>query len=91
MEPVLDSITLKIKAGARVGIVGRTGSGKSSLLATLLKFVTPEEGKVEIFRSDISKISVNSIRQEIAVITQEAFLIDTTVRRNIDFEGLKSE
>lgn len=86
LDYVLSDINLKIAPGTKLGIVGRTGSGKSSLLSALLKFVSPSEGKIEIFSSDIKVLPVNVIRSEIGFITQEAFLIEGTVRRNIDYE-----
>ena len=61
---MLDGISLDIKAGERVGIVGRTGCGKSSFLSTFLRLVELEEGKITVDDVDISHIGLHDLREK---------------------------
>ena len=84
---VLRSVNLTIKAGERVGIVGRTGSGKSSLISCLLRLVELEQdsgGKVYIDGVDIAGIGINLLRSAVAVIAQDPVLFSGTLRTNLD-------
>ncbi|KAI9176218.1 hypothetical protein H9P43_006583 [Blastocladiella emersonii ATCC 22665] len=85
--PVLRGLTMRIPAGARVGVVGRTGAGKSSLLSALLRMVEPTGGSVVIDGVDVSRVSLHDLRSRIAVIPQEPVLFEGTVRENIDRYG----
>lgn len=96
---VLRGLTLSIAAHEKVGIVGRTGAGKSSLLTALLRLVELESGSILIDRVDVSKIGLNTLRSVMAVIPQDPVLFSGTVRSNLDpfgkytdteiWEGLK--
>ncbi|TDZ40639.1 ABC transporter atnG [Colletotrichum spinosum] len=85
-EPIkaLDSIDLSIKAGEKVGIVGRTGSGKSSLLLALLRLLPLSSGTVTIDGVPTSSIPLLDLRAALIAITQEQFVLPGTVRENID-------
>ncbi|KZT60636.1 hypothetical protein CALCODRAFT_492173 [Calocera cornea HHB12733] len=80
---VLENITFDIKSGERVGIVGRTGSGKSSLALSLLRLI-PTEGKVYFDGRLTSDLNLDALRQNIAIIPQEPTLISGTLRFNLD-------
>ncbi|KAJ2892797.1 hypothetical protein IWW38_003080 [Coemansia aciculifera] len=82
----LANVTLSIHAGERVGIVGRTGSGKSSLLYALLRIVELESGAISIDSMNISKAGLHDLRQSISVVpqTSTAALLEGTLRNNID-------
>ena len=82
-SPVLNNINLEIKGGETVGIVGRTGAGKSSIIATLFR-MTPPTGLIEIDGIDTSSISLSSLRRRLAIIPQEPILFTETVRKNLD-------
>ncbi|TDZ22764.1 ABC transporter atnG [Colletotrichum orbiculare MAFF 240422] len=80
----LDSINLSIKPGEKVGIVGRTGSGKSSLLLALLRLLPLSSGTVTIDGVPTSSIPLLDLRAALIAITQEQFVLPGTVRENID-------
>jgi ATP-binding cassette subfamily C (CFTR/MRP) protein 1 len=80
----LKDITLTIPAGSRVGIIGRTGSGKSTLILTLLRLLEPCRGSIEIDGIDISSIDLNDLRRSLAVVPQEPVLFSGTLRDSLD-------
>jgi len=88
---VLDGISLDIKAGERVGIVGRTGCGKSSFLSTLLRLVELESGRISVDDVDISQIGLHDLRSKVAMIPQDPAILTGTVRFNLDPFGAKSD
>lgn len=81
-EPALDNITMAVAAGQRIGIAGRSGSGKSSLLLTLLGFIK-YEGTVEIDGINVASISRNELRSRLVTITQDQVQFQGTVRTNL--------
>jgi len=84
-EPVLRDISVKVPAGATVGIVGPTGSGKSTLVSLLTRLYDPPEGTVFLDGRDVRDLSLAALREAIAVVPQEAFLFSATVRENVAF------
>ncbi|CAF4658113.1 unnamed protein product [Rotaria sp. Silwood1] len=83
-KPALDNITFQIKSNEKIGIVGRTGSGKSSLLATLFRTVNLSEGQILIDNVDTTTIQRRILRQSLAIIPQDPFLFSGTIRENLD-------
>ncbi|KAJ3032961.1 hypothetical protein HK097_005017, partial [Rhizophlyctis rosea] len=81
---VLDGVTFSIDGGEKIGIVGRTGAGKSSVVGTLLRLVEPEAGSIFIDGIDVLKIALKDLRGRLAIIPQEPVLFSGTVRSNLD-------
>ncbi len=84
-ELVLDNVSFEIKAGESVGILGRTGSGKSSLVDLLLRTYNLSENQVFIDNYDIMKLTLNSVRNAIGYVPQDNFLFSDTIINNIGF------
>ena len=82
--PVLKSLSLDIKPGERIGVAGRTGSGKSTLMLALLRILEAEEGSIAIDGVDVSKIGLTDLRSRVAIIPQDPALFSDTLRRNFD-------
>ena len=82
--PALRDITLKISSGSGVGICGRTGSGKSSLLSTLLRLIDLDSGSIIIDGIDLSTVPRELIRSRIIAIPQDPFILTGSVRLNLD-------
>jgi len=82
---VLKNIDLKIKKGQTVGIIGRTGSGKSTIARLLTRLYEVPDGKIYIDSHDINKIPYEILRKNMAVVPQETFLFSTTIKENIAF------
>ncbi|OBS25287.1 hypothetical protein FPOA_05820 [Fusarium poae] len=80
----LDSITLTIRAGEKIGICGRTGSGKSSLMAALLQILPCYQGRIFIDDTDTSTLHPEDVRSRLNYVTQEPFLFDDTIRENLN-------
>lgn len=83
----LNNLTLSIKAGEKVGIVGRTGAGKSSVLAMLLRTVELAKGRVTIDGIDTRSIGIHELRRQISVIPQDPTLFQGTLRFNLNPTG----
>src|SRR6266404_8363422 len=81
--PVLDNLSLKLKVGKTIAIVGPSGSGKSTLLNLILRLYTPDEGRVTIDGVDIRKVTRESLRKSMAVVFQENMLFNMSIRENI--------
>ena len=81
---VLKGLSLSISAGSRVGIVGRTGSGKSSVLQVLMRMVELESGSIIIDGVDISTLGLRDLRSKLGIIPQDPVLFNGTFRKNID-------
>jgi ABC-type multidrug transport system fused ATPase/permease subunit len=81
---VLHGVTFTVEPSTNVGIIGRTGSGKSTLFQTLFRFVEPERGRIVIDGIDITSIPLDRLRRSIAIIPQDPTLFIGTVRLNLD-------
>ena len=84
LEPVLKDLTFSIRPGERVGIVGRTGAGKSSLALALFRGLEAEQGMIVIDDIDISLIGLQDLRESITIVPQDPTLFTGTVRSNLD-------
>ena len=82
-KPVLRGIQLTVKAGQLVALVGSSGSGKTTLTNLLLRFYDPQKGAVRIGGIDIRDVLTRDLRSQIAVVTQDTFLFNDTIRNNI--------
>ena len=82
---VFDRLDLNIASGEKVGIVGRSGAGKSSLVNLLLRFYDVQGGNITIDGQDICSVSQDSLRAHIGVVTQDTSLLHRSVRENILF------
>lgn len=80
---VLQQLDLKIKPGEKVGLVGRSGAGKSTLVNLLLRFYDLETGQIRIDGQNIRDVKQESLRAQIAMVTQDTSLLHRTVRENI--------
>ena len=80
---VIDNLNLNIKAGEKVGLVGRSGAGKSTLVNLLLRFYDIEQGAIEIDEQNISHVQQESLRLNIGMVTQDTSLLHRSVRENI--------
>ena len=84
---VLNKISFEIKPSERVGIVGRTGAGKSSLALSILRFTEISNGSIVINGLDVQKINLEALRQRITIVPQDPVLFSGTIRTNLDPTG----
>ncbi|XP_072323664.1 ATP-binding cassette sub-family C member 9-like isoform X2 [Scyliorhinus torazame] len=91
LEPVLYKLTLKINPGTKVGICGRTGSGKSSLTLALLRIIDNFEGCIKVDGLDISSVKLDHLRKSISIIPQDPILFSGTIRFNLDPDLVHSD
>ncbi|MEK3708436.1 ABC transporter ATP-binding protein [Paenibacillus sp. FSL R7-0198] len=82
-KPVLQDITFAIKPGERLGIIGRTGSGKSSLSRVLLRLYNLDRGTIRVGGTDITKLSLQALYRRVGMVTQDVQLFDGTLRDNL--------
>ena len=81
---ILKDINLEIKPGEKIGVVGRTGSGKSTMLLCLFRILEANKGQILIDGIDISKIGLEILRQSLTIIPQEPIILEGNIRDNID-------
>ncbi|KAG0019488.1 hypothetical protein BGZ80_005757 [Entomortierella chlamydospora] len=81
---VLKNVDVKIKAGERIGIVGRTGAGKSSVALALFRMIEATEGSIYIDGIDISILGLHELRSRLTIIPQDPFLFGDSLRANLD-------
>ncbi|KAJ5108547.1 hypothetical protein N7456_005222 [Penicillium angulare] len=91
LDPVLKEVSFSVKAGEKVGIVGRTGAGKSSLALALFRGLEAEKGQIVIDGVDIGSIGLRDLRENITIVPQDPTLFTGTIRSNLDPFGLFSD
>jgi ABC-type multidrug transport system fused ATPase/permease subunit len=91
LDPVLKEVSFSVKAGEKVGIVGRTGAGKSSLALALFRGLEAEKGQILIDGVDIGSIGLRDLREAITIVPQDPTLFTGTLRSNLDPFGLFSD
>lgn len=90
-QPVLRNISVDIRPGETLGIIGRTGSGKTTLMKLLLRTYDPPPGTIRYGGTDVREMTLESLRSQIAYVPQDGFLFSTTIRENIAFFNRDSE
>uniref|UniRef100_A0A8B9H596 ATP-binding cassette, sub-family C (CFTR/MRP), member 10 n=1 Tax=Astyanax mexicanus TaxID=7994 RepID=A0A8B9H596_ASTMX len=83
----LDGVSMAMLPGERVGVVGRTGSGKSSLFLALFRMVELNQGQILLDGKDIGQVGLSQLRSKLAIIPQDPFLFSSSVRENLDPSG----
>lgn len=84
LPPILKGLSFTVEKNQRVGVVGRTGAGKSSLTLALFRFLEARKGQILIDGLDVSKIKLHDLRSRLAIIPQDPVLFSGTVRSNLD-------
>ena len=84
-HPALNSVSIEVKPGQSVALVGASGSGKSTLLNLVLRFFDVSQGQIEIDGQDIREVTLDSLRRATALVTQDPFLFDDTIANNIAY------
>lgn len=90
-KQTIDSLSFRIDAGQTVGIVGSTGSGKTTIVKLLLRFYDCDKGTILIDNTPIQDLRLSSLRESIALVSQDVFLVDGTVRDNIAYGTFDAE
>eukprot|EP01017_Pseudomicrothorax_dubius_P051455 TRINITY_DN9905_c0_g1_i2.p1 TRINITY_DN9905_c0_g1~~TRINITY_DN9905_c0_g1_i2.p1 ORF type:complete len:412 (+),score=69.58 TRINITY_DN9905_c0_g1_i2:272-1507(+) len=91
LDPVLNSLNCIIHPGEKIGLVGRTGCGKSSFILSLLRILEADSGYITIDDIDISYVGLHDLRAKITLIPQDSYLFEGTLRENLDPLGKHSE
>lgn len=89
-EPVLRNLSFTIEAGETVGILGRTGSGKTSIVDLLLRIYNVEEGQIFIDGHDIMRLPIVQVRDSVGYVPQDGFLFSDTIKNNISLSFSKN-
>ncbi|PQK14607.1 hypothetical protein BB8028_0005g01380 [Beauveria bassiana] len=90
-QPALRKVNFSVESRQRLGIVGRTGSGKTTLTNAILRFIAAAQGQIIIDGVDVSTVKLNRLRKAITLIPQDPFLFSGTLRSNVDPSGTKSD
>ena len=87
---VIEKLSLTIRPGEKIGVVGRSGAGKTTLMNLLLRFYDLESGRIFIDGQDISEVTQDSLRSTIGVVTQDTSLLHRSIRENIAYSAPKA-
>ncbi len=85
---VLDDVSFKIRPGETIALVGPTGAGKSTIVNLISRFYDVQEGIVSVDGHDVKKVSIESLRRQMGIMTQDNFLFSGTIRDNIRYGKL---
>lgn len=91
LEPCLRKLNFKAQAGMKIGIVGRTGAGKSSILQALFRLAELSEGQMLIDDNDCKELGLHTLRKNISFIPQMPFLLQGTIKENLDPFGDRTD
>jgi len=89
-KPVLHDLTLSIKQGEKIALVGPTGGGKTTIVNLLCRFFEPKKGKIYIGGEDYTKLSLHAIQSRIGIVLQTPHLFSGTIRENIRYGNLNA-
>ena len=84
LRNALDKVSFKVKEKQKVGIVGRTGSGKSTIIQTLFRLSEIQKGTIYISGEDIHKLGLHTLRQSLSYIPQQPFVMEGSIKENLD-------
>lgn len=84
LEFVLRGVDFEIEGGSKVGVIGRTGSGKSTLFQILYRMYPLFEGNIVIDGQDIATVGLHSLRKQISIIPQNPFIFSASLKENLD-------
>jgi ATP-binding cassette subfamily B protein len=87
---VLKDISFEIKPGERVGVIGSTGAGKTTLISLLMRFYDPTSGKILVDGNDIREYKLSDYRQQFGIVLQDPVLFSTTIKENITYGSNKA-
>jgi ATP-binding cassette subfamily B multidrug efflux pump len=82
-RPVIDQLSLHIRPGEKIGLVGRSGAGKSTIVNLLLRFYDVEQGRILIDGQDIARVTQDTLRAQVGMVTQDTSLLHRSVRDNL--------
>lgn len=91
LPPVLKSLSFTVNPGERIGIIGRTGAGKSTLASIFFRLLKPRTGSIRIDNIDIAELKLAHLRSRLAIIPQDPFLFSGSLRSNLDMEGVRDD
>lgn len=86
-ELVLKNLTFKIKGGSKIGVVGRTGSGKSSLIKLFWRYLHMNSGQIFLDGQDICEMELKQLRSELTIVTQDVVILNGSLKDSIDPSG----
>ena len=91
MPLVLKGISLDIIGGQNVGVVGRTGSGKSTMIQVMFRIIEPAGGLILFDNTDITSVGLHDLRSRLGIIPQDPVLFEGTIRTNMDPLGVHTD
>jgi subfamily B ATP-binding cassette protein MsbA len=89
-QEILHGIELKVRPGETIAIVGPSGTGKTTLVDLIPRFYDPQKGRILIDGIDIRQVTLESLRRQIGIVTQDTILFNDTIRANIAYGNLKA-